>query len=268
MDTSDIRRPLESLGFVTLHEVLTEPSLTSLRHRMNVLLGDCEGLWCSTAVEERLTSGIRQWCSELVERLVGPTIVAAFPGMRVAFGSCFCKGSGAPEVPFHQDLTYTPEPSVRSYVAWIPLVDVNARNGALKIVPESHLWTSGIRSMGPGGVHPLTDVKAELECRSVTLEMKAGDAVIFDVAAAHGSHANSSTDPRPNLAVNLIPIDSEPVIYYADHLGRYEEFLLPENYLSTPRPFFDRPAGASRDIRHDVPMMVLPGTGSAERCVR
>ena len=98
------------------------------------------------------------------------------------------KGIDGGPLSFHQDLTYTDERRHRTEMAWIPLVDVDEDHGALRVVPESHRWTTGAR---PASCRLPTDVhQSEFERRAVTCSVPAGSIVRYDAAAVHGSHPN------------------------------------------------------------------------------
>lgn len=119
-------------------------------------------------------------------------------------GAFIIKGSrlGNP-VEFHQDWTYCDERTHRAVLVWIPLVDVDAGNGALAAVPGSHRWTSGVRpSHRP---NPGAEFQAELAARSQVVPMRAGDAFIYDPGLWHGSSPNPTDRARPVAAIAFAP---------------------------------------------------------------
>ncbi len=105
------------------------------------------------ASHAHLAPSVRREVDREVGRLLGPALRRTLPGWRVVASALLWKpaGNGA-QVPYHQDLTFTDERAARSYVAWVPLIDVVECGGRLTVVPGSHRWTDGIR---PGGGRPL-----------------------------------------------------------------------------------------------------------------
>jgi len=121
----------------------------------------------------------------------------------------------------HRDFRLVDERRYRSVTIWVPLVDVDEHNGALCVLPGSHLVDAGPRSVprAPGQVLP------PLDCTDlVTVPMRAGDAVLFDMAVAHGSALNRSDRPRPAAAVAYAPAEARLSLDFCHPDDRVEEF--------------------------------------------
>jgi ectoine hydroxylase-related dioxygenase (phytanoyl-CoA dioxygenase family) len=91
--------------------------------------------------------------------------------------------------------------------AWVALDDVDEENGAMQVIPGSHLW-----GHLPGGSNFLgTDVDAQLaharDAKPRHLCMRAGQASFHHVLTFHGSGPNASTRPRRSLAVHFMAGD-------------------------------------------------------------
>jgi hypothetical protein len=91
------------------------------------------------------------------------------------------------------------------------LTDTSATNGALRILPGSHLRSAPIHALLPeahssdaeglDSAHPALN---ELPGQQ-TLSLQAGDAVILDYRLLHGTHANESTTRRDALLLTFTP---------------------------------------------------------------
>jgi len=84
---------------------------------------------------------------------------------------------------------------------WVPLVDVDHRNGCLKVTPKSHRLMNHVA--GPGGyMSPYDPVRSFLDAEcTVSLPMQAGEAFFFDERLMHGSEPN--TVPTDRAAANI-----------------------------------------------------------------
>ena len=99
----------------------------------------------------------------------------------------------------HQDSALVDERVHMSVYAWIPLVDLTKRNGALSIIPKSHSIDLYQRSLEvPWELEPYIKTLNKLQ---IPVYAKAGDVVFFDAALLHGSPNNLSTGFR--IAVNV-----------------------------------------------------------------
>lgn len=99
-------------------------------------------------------------------------------------------------VPWHQDFISRPK-EPKKYIAWIALDDVTVSNGAMKAIPKSHAngYLPYYRVKGETH-HDRIDLGLIDETSAVFLEMKAGDALIFDCMLCHGSDEVHVDSPR------------------------------------------------------------------------
>lgn len=159
-------------------------------------------------------------------------------------GSYIAKGSGEKGslVP-HQDWNIVDESMYRSFNIWTPLVDVSPKNGTLLIEPGSHLWNFNYRSASIPFAYP--EKEKDLWQSMLQLEMKAGEALIYDHRLIHASGVNNSSEIRLVCVYGIIPNEA-PMYYY--HKNEKEEI---EVYESNPDFFlygniFEGPKGLKK----------------------
>jgi ectoine hydroxylase-related dioxygenase (phytanoyl-CoA dioxygenase family) len=100
----------------------------------------------------------------------------------------YCSGS----VPYHQDITYSPYDPYK-FSAWLALDDVSASQGALEVIPRSHLnpLTSAVDFWSP-----TYQAQDSFKQKAVKVLLKAGDLVLFDARLWHGSNENQDLSDR------------------------------------------------------------------------
>ncbi|MFZ4434461.1 MAG: phytanoyl-CoA dioxygenase family protein [Microthrixaceae bacterium] len=176
-----------------------------------------------------------------ITSLVTPALADLLPDHDLFLASVLTKGRGpGSRVSFHQDLTYTDERHHRATLLWVPLCDVDARNGALAVIPGSHRWTDGCR---PGGLDPLpTEPHQDTLARLArVVPLRAGDALLYDAATVHGSGINTGTEPRPAIGLATVPRGAELVHVHRDDDGVTAWTVDPSFY--TLQSLWHRPAG-------------------------
>ncbi len=180
--------------------------------------------------------------AQRIVELVSPHLARLLPGHEPFLASFLTKGhERGSAVSFHQDLTYTDERHDRTVVAWIPLCDVDARNGAMAVLPGSHLWTDGCR---PGGPRPLPTeaFQEELAGLARVVPLRAGEALLYDAALAHGSGPNPTAEGRPAVGVALAPRDAGLVHVHVDDDGGLTAWSVDADYY-THQSLWSRPEG-------------------------
>lgn len=112
------------------------------------------------------------------------------------------ESSAESEVVPHQDWTYVDETNFNSFNLWIPLQDVDTTNGCLTFLPNSHKIFFSHR---PSPQYPgiFDAVMPQVYSQMIPVEMKAGEAVIFNHATLHGSVPNTSGKRRVNVVLGM-----------------------------------------------------------------
>jgi hypothetical protein len=93
----------------------------------------------------------------------------------------------------HQDWR-SMQGSLNSVVIWIPLVDIKKELGALEILPKSHL--DGLRTDHVENGFGMVSLSEEEKERIISVEINAGDVLLFSSFLIHQSGNNITNKPR------------------------------------------------------------------------
>jgi len=102
------------------------------------------------------------------------------------------------DIPFHQDNGYGRLEPMTDITVWVPLVDTDERNGALRIVPGSH--RDGLLEHRRSAVNPVL-VEAATGEASLLVGAAAGEGIAFSGLTLHASGPNHSSEARPAFYV-------------------------------------------------------------------
>ncbi len=147
---------------------------------------------------------------DAVESLIGPEIFAN----PVYNTRPKVPGVAAGAVPWHQDRSYWPDANANPVITvWVALVDANAVNGCLHVIPGTHktqLFTHHKESLTGTGY---TEVNEEFikTRRSVMLPVPAGGALLFNDRCVHMSTPNRSDHVRWSVDLRYQPTDQDPM---------------------------------------------------------
>jgi len=178
----------------------------------------------------------------------------AFVNFKIFQSSFIIKESGRDdnEVPLHQDWTFVDEDAGhRSYTVWVALTDITHEMGTVGVISGSHRELKHVR-YSPNDRYAYRDrMLAHAEGRQLDrIELKAGQALIWDHALIHASTPNRSGKERINLSfamtdrdcglrhcwlsprTGLIEVFDVPDDFY----GRNNSTTLQQNYLNGTRP--------------------------------
>jgi len=133
-------------------------------------------------------------------------------------------------LPLHQDWNIVDETQHRSFNIWIPLVNVREQNGAVFVLPGSHNKTLIYR--GPNLPSAFQSIEAHVVEQMEVLEMKAGQALIYDHALLHTSPANQTDELRTAVVLGMVPRGTDLRFYYREN-GQLAE------YAGYPEYFFE-----------------------------
>lgn len=177
---------------------------------------------------------------DAVEDLIGPDILC--------WNAIFWikePGSGS-FVGWHQDVTYWGLDNRELVTVWVALSNADEQAGCMRVLPRSHQTdfehdeTYDADNLLTRGQH-IPDVT---ESDTVAMPLRPGQASFHNVATAHGSGANRSSDRRIGLSLHYMPThtrqtladwDSAALVRGTDRFGHFDH---------APRP--------SRDLDPDV----------------
>jgi ectoine hydroxylase-related dioxygenase (phytanoyl-CoA dioxygenase family) len=134
----------------------------------------------------------------------------------------------------HTDWTFTEEFDGSPLVIWIPLHDVDKKNGALEVIEGSHHLVPKVR--GPGVPNTLLPYHEFIRRKWAKLvPMKAGEVMFFKSNLIHCSPPNVSNSTRVAIRIEVLPAGRKMIIYYQspsskDEVGVYE---IQKNFFTT-----------------------------------
>jgi hypothetical protein len=164
-----------------------------------------------------------------------------FPDFRILYGNFMVKEPGQNSImKIHQDWSYVEETQNQSFAIWFPLSDLTQKNGALSMIPKSHLFENHER--GPGVHCPFYENEEFLiQNFGKSLYLKKGQPVVWEHHLLHYSPPNLSENTRIAVTAIIVPKDI-PVYHYFKNeeenlLGKFEiepDFFF--NYKIGKRP--------------------------------
>jgi hypothetical protein len=122
----------------------------------------------------------------------------------------FIKEAGTPAfVSWHQDSTYWGLSSPDVVTAWVALTESNQANGAMEVIPGTHLMdqvphrdTFDDNNLLSRGQEVAVEVDAS---QAVRLDLRPGEMSLHHVRLVHGSPPNPSQGRRIGFAIRYIP---------------------------------------------------------------
>ena len=161
--------------------------------------------------------GYRDRVSEGIQAVMLALTAPLLADYRALAGSYMVKLPGSDSaLAAHQDWNMVDEAHYVSINVWAPLTPLTAENGALSVMPGSHLFIDGLRAsvLYPSCLDPHQEVVRDRYLQQVTVPE--GHAVIHNSALVHASKANQSPSPRVVASLSMIPSEARPVHYYLD----------------------------------------------------
>ncbi len=188
-------------GFVR-HALLTPTEIDGLLAVYNQLNSGLEG---SKFYTSHTSSDVeyKTKVDEAIQAILGPKFNDIFIDYKPVFGFYLVKAQGSETLHLHLDWQFTDERQHVGFNIWCPLVDVAKDNGALFAIPGSHKLIKVLR--GYNTPNPVTFTTRPIdEKQMVTLPLKAGEALIFDLRLLHGAWPN--TLPQTRIAIGMVAI--------------------------------------------------------------
>ncbi len=140
---------------------------------------------------------------------LGPRLEPLLSGYRICTTNFMVKEPGLADsaMRMHQDWSFVDETRFLAVHVWIPLVDVDAVNGAMVVIPGSQHLGDPIRPHADAC--PLEEVLERLtSAYGVALPMRAGEALLYDGRLVHGSPPNQSDRVRVAASCICVPCEA------------------------------------------------------------
>ena len=172
---------------------------------------------------------------DAVEDLIGPDVLC--------WGSSFFikEPRNTAYVSWHQDSTYWGLEPADVVTAWVALSDSTSANGAMRVIPGSHIGeqiphrdTFAPDNLLSRGQEIMVEVD---ERGAVALELAAGEMSLHHVRLIHGSEPNPSGQRRIGFAIRYIPTyvrqvagthDTATLVRGVDRYGNFEPEQRPD----------------------------------------
>jgi ectoine hydroxylase-related dioxygenase (phytanoyl-CoA dioxygenase family) len=190
--------------------------------------------------------GLKKSTSERIASIVGDKISRHFESYRLLGFSFLCKTPGEDSImPIHQDWTIVDESKFDSITIWVPLVDVDDINGAMKVLPGSHKFSDALRSPTLNGV--FQNIYPQIEEKMEWLKIKAGEAVVFSQALLHASPPNMSENDRIIATFGLVHQLAKLSFYHKTKDGLVEQYSIDDDFFLTYNNIGQAPANLIPD---------------------
>ena len=238
---------LDRDGYAVVENFLTQAQVGHLLHVFQSL--DCptqHGSWSASMFSADLA--YRAAVDRAIKEALAPRATPLLPGYRFCFCNFLVKEPQKADdgiVQIHQDPTFVDEQLYASLGLWIPLVDTDATNGGICVLPGSHRWNDGPRSFG--GWAPYLSLSATFLEQAQPIPITAGSALVFSQKLFHGSRANRSRTTRITAAALLVSKEAALRCYHANPaLPQKLEVFEVDDQFYTRYPYATRPEGVPR----------------------
>lgn len=235
----ELERQLCEEGYVMIPFFDEEEVATLLEYFHNQNKEDPERIFAiSHSKDVDLKTEVNKWVAKMYEKHVEELFVDA-----IILGGTFVAkpANGKGHISPHRDWNLVDESRFRSCNIWVPLIDTNAENGAIYILPKSHLIDPTYR--GPNIYNQLLDIEEYMWEVLEMRPMKAGTAFIYDHRFIHGSKDNMTSEVRPASACAITNKNAEYRFYHShspngelkvEEFDSYPDYLLREDRFDYP----------------------------------
>jgi hypothetical protein len=163
-----------------------------------------------------------------IKSILFPALQKHLRDIQPVFGNFMVKPTGEDSsLISHQDWSFVDEPQYDSVTVWVPLVDVDATNGNLQIVPGSHKTLQNfIRPRFGDAAYD----RAEAAQHLVGIPMKAGEALVLNSRLIHASPPNLSGRERIVASIVLAPAEAQ-LKHWLQKDEKVEEFNIESSFF-------------------------------------
>ena len=151
-----------------------------------------------------------------LKAVLGSKLEKLFPGFIPLYGSFMVKEPGVrSSMKIHQDWSYVNEEKSLSFAIWVPLNDVNEKNGPVRFMKSSHRYSLSVR--GPGILCPFEKESEWIEENALaSFHLKAGEAIAWHHRVLHSSAPNYAHAPRIAVTLIMVPRGEKVIHFFHD----------------------------------------------------
>lgn len=225
-------------GYI-IYPLLTPDEIEQL---LNVYQNLNSGLEGSTFYTSHSSGNVeyKEKVDAAIRAVLEPKLNDIFKDYRPVFAFYLVKTQGSETLELHLDWQFVDERQYVGFNMWCPLVDVTKDNGAVFVLPGSHKQIKVLRGYNtPNPVHFVEQPVNEKLFK--TIDLKAGEAMIFDLRLLHGAWPNAMPQPRIAIGMAVIPQEAELLHFFADKELREETRvevyrMQPQDYMHNHAP--------------------------------
>ena len=132
------------------------------------------------------------------------------------------------QLDLHQDWSFVDESENVSLNCWIPLCDINDKNGAIYVLPGSH-FTHFEAYRSPSIKFFFKDNEDIVHKKLKPLYVKAGQAIFINHSLVHYSPPNLTNEIRKAVVVGIKSVDAQMYFLYYDRKAKMLEYYKQED---------------------------------------
>lgn len=167
--------------------------------------------------------------NQYIKTILRPRLYEIIDDFKVIIYTALAKSSDEKsQLPLHQDASFVDEDIDYSMSLWIPLSDSNLENGAIHFLNGSHKTFPTIRCATV--IHDYGDSE-EIKNRTQCLEVKAGEALLFNSRLLHYTPNNTSGEIRIAVMSCLVRSDAAILQWYKKDETTLEVYKMKDDFF-------------------------------------
>jgi ectoine hydroxylase-related dioxygenase (phytanoyl-CoA dioxygenase family) len=213
-------------GYFTL-KLIDDETIQQLKNIYITNFNDNETTFYSSSFHQDIN--LKKEVNQQILNLLSETINQYFSNYKV-LGTSYLKKQANQHnpLPLHQDWTVTDEENYGSFTIWIPLQDTTIQNGAIRVIPCSHQVENNFRA--PSIPVAFEQERQLFEQHLQTLELKAGEAFVFNQKLMHASFPNQTNEERLALTIGLTAKEAKLfMLYFNAQKHEISQYSMPDD---------------------------------------
>lgn len=213
-------------GYFTL-KLIDDETIQQLKNIYITNFNDNETTFYSSSFHQDIN--LKKEVNQQILNLLSETINQYFSNYKV-LGTSYLKKQANQHnpLPLHQDWTVTDEENYGSFTIWIPLQDTTIQNGAIQVISCSHHVENNFRA--PSIPVAFEQERQLFEQHLQTLELKAGEAFVFNQKLMHASFPNQTNEERLALTIGLTAKEAKLfMLYFNAQKHEISQYSMPDD---------------------------------------